>query len=98
MCVEGSMWNFCCRRSTHAGVQSKVSTFPRLLQRPSSEHARNFSYIFLGVTTVHAERVQFHQFAAVILVEPLMLVFACFCRIHANSFKSHTTSHALAPS
>src|SRR5438046_1893680 len=39
------------------------------LDGPAGEAASHLLYVSLGVTTVHAERVQLHQFPAVVLIE-----------------------------
>src|ERR1700682_2490304 len=43
--------------------------FSRLIERPSGEDFGNFGDIFLRVAAVYAERVQLHQFAAVVFVQ-----------------------------
>src|ERR1700687_234687 len=53
----------------HAGLEAEVSAFSRLIERPAGEHFGNFGDIFLRVAAVYAERVQLHQFAAVVFVE-----------------------------
>ena len=40
---------------------------------PAGEAARHRDHVLLGVAAVHAERVQFHHLAAVVLVEPVRL-------------------------
>ena len=41
----------------------------RLIDGPAGEAARHFGDVLLGVAAVHAERVQLHQLAGVVLVE-----------------------------
>src|SRR5579862_5140340 len=55
--------------------ESETAALFWLLQSPSGKDLGNFRDIFLCVAAVDAERVQFHQFAAVILVEAIALAF-----------------------
>src|SRR6185436_12432590 len=41
------------------------------LERPAGERARNVDHVLLGVPAVHAEGVELHQLAGVVLVQPL---------------------------
>src|SRR6185369_8496403 len=52
-----------CRREAEATAQ------PRVLDRPAGEGASHFGDVFLRVAAVHAERVKFEQFTAVVLVQ-----------------------------
>src|ERR1041385_5057618 len=45
----------------------------RRANRPTRKASRHFDHVLLGVSAVHAERVQFHQLAAVIFVESPVL-------------------------
>src|SRR4029079_6650019 len=40
------------------------------LERPSGQCTGDFLYVLLRVSAVHAERVQLHQLARIVLVEP----------------------------
>ena len=77
--------NFLLAPFMHAGVKGKAAAFARLFQSPSGKHARNFGYVLLGIAAAHAQRVQFHQFAAVIFVKPMALALPAFRGIHADS-------------
>src|SRR5580692_12178785 len=55
--------------------ESEAATQVWLLQRPSGENARYLGYILLSVAAIHAESVQFHQFAAVVFVKSVALAF-----------------------
>ena len=51
------------------GLNSKSASALRLADGPAGEAAGHFGDIFLGVAAVHAERVQFHQLAPVVLIQ-----------------------------
>src|SRR5260370_10656761 len=53
----------------HAGFETEVAAFSRLIERPPGEHFGYFGDIFLRVAAVYAERVQFHQLAAIVFVQ-----------------------------
>jgi hypothetical protein len=60
-------------------VVEEAAAFTRLLNAPAGEAARHFGDVFLRVAAVHAERVQLHQLAPVVLVQaalhfPLLVV------------------------
>src|SRR6266850_5035277 len=59
----------------------------RILDRPSGERARDLGDVFLRVAAVHAERVQLHQLAAVVLVEPLRCVLALRLQTRGEPFR-----------
>src|SRR5215213_4633368 len=52
----------CCRAAT------------RLEDGPTRKTTRHFLHIFLSVTTIDSERVQFHQLACVVLVDAATLL------------------------
>ena len=52
-----------------------VGFLPGLFDRPTGEAARHLGDIFLRVAAVDAERVQLHQFAAVVFVEAARTFF-----------------------
>ena len=54
----------------HAVIEFECCLLLGLLDRPPGEAARHFGDIFLGVPTIDAQRVQLHQLAAVIFVQP----------------------------
>ena len=58
-----------------AFVKFELWIFARLFNGPSGEAASNFADVFLGIPSVNAEGVKFHQFAAVILVQATFLFF-----------------------
>ena len=51
------------------GTVQKQSFLVWFLNGPAGETARNFLHVLLGVSAIHAHRVQLHQFARVIFVE-----------------------------
>ena len=55
-------------RLMHALFEGEPSALLRLLQRPAGEHARDFGHIFLCIASVHAQRMQLHQFAPVVFI------------------------------
>ncbi len=72
--------NFLAEHEFGIGIVQPVVKFefrvlPRLLDRPASEAARHFRDVFLRVTAIHAEGVQFHQLAPVILIQPAFIFF-----------------------
>ena len=64
----------------HAFFENEAATLSGLLQRPAGQDAGHFGDIFLGVAAVYAERVQFHQLAAIIFIQPAALAFGLFHR------------------
>ncbi len=72
--------NFLAEHNLRVGIVHLVVKFefrilPRLFDRPSRKAARHFRNIFLRVAAVHSKRVQLHQFAAVIFIQPAVLFF-----------------------
>src|SRR5262249_1335351 len=57
-------------RIVQALVELKVRVFPRLLDGPAGKAASHFGDIFLRVAAVDTERVQLHEFAPVVLIQP----------------------------
>ena len=55
-----------------------------LLIGPAGEHARQFRHVFLAVAAVHAQRVQFHQLARVVFIQPARLGLGRIRRHHRN--------------
>ena len=53
----------------HARLEAEGAALFRLIEGPSGEDFGNFGDIFLRVAAVYAERVQLHQFAAVVFVQ-----------------------------
>ena len=49
------------------GAEDELAS--QAVDRPSGETARDFLHVLLGVTAIHAEGVQLHDFAGVILVD-----------------------------
>src|SRR5205809_4308122 len=62
----------------HALIEGKVSAALRLLDGPAGKHPGQFGHIFLGISAIHAQGVQLHDFAGVILIQsaalPLLLL------------------------
>src|SRR6266542_1745353 len=54
----------------HELVEVKIAAGARVADRPSGEASRHFLHVFLRVTSVNAERVQLHDLARVIFVQP----------------------------
>ena len=52
-------------------IEGEAAALARLVDRPAGEGARDFGDVLLRVAAVHAERVQLHQLAAVVLVQSL---------------------------
>src|SRR5262245_65889636 len=53
----------------HARLEVETTALPRVGNRPPGERACDLLYVLLCVAAVHAQRVQLHQLARVILVE-----------------------------
>ena len=64
----------------HALVEDEGAAALRLEDGPAGEAARRFGDVLLGVAAVHAERVQFQQFAAVVFVEAARALLAARLR------------------
>ena len=54
----------------HARPEDETGVVARTLDRPAGERARHLGDVRLRVAAVHAERVQLHQLARVVLVQP----------------------------
>src|SRR5262249_26992700 len=57
-------------RLVHALIEIEISAAAWIANGPTSEAFRNFRNITLRVTAIDTERVQLHQLAAVVLVQP----------------------------
>ena len=53
----------------HARLEDEPAAEARILDRPAGQGPRDFLHVLLRVAAVHAERVQLHQLAGVVLVE-----------------------------
>ena len=69
----------------HTAVEDEPAAALRLEDGPSGEAARGFGNVRLGVTAVHAEGVQFQEFATVVFVEAACTLFAA----HPRGIGSH---------
>src|SRR5713226_10163706 len=65
----------------HALFEFEPAALLWLVNGPAGEDARDFGNIFLSVAAVHPEGMQFHQLAAVVLVESAAALSLCFLRI-----------------
>src|SRR5579871_2802276 len=59
-----------------ARIVEKAAAIVGLVDRPSGENFRDFRYIALRISAIHAERVEFEQFPAVVLIEAAVLLAA----------------------
>ena len=61
----------------HLRAEDEAAALLRAIDRPARQDARDFDHVLLRVAAVHAERVQLHQLARVVLVQaalrPLLL-------------------------
>src|SRR5690349_11769418 len=76
--LHSSLVNFVPQHGLHAGVmqaifKEKFRIAPRLPDALSGEGLRDIDDVVLRVPAIHAERVQFHEFAAVIFIQPTVL-------------------------
>ena len=77
--------------------ESRVAT--RLVNCPSGEAARHLGHVFLRVAAVHAQRVQLHQLARVILIQPALISFLRLLRIrHRRRPAPPHSPRSVAPS
>ena len=53
----------------HSRIELKLGEFLWIVNRPSRERPGDGNDIVLGIASIDAERVQFHQLAAVIFIE-----------------------------
>src|SRR5262249_28366162 len=67
-------------RFVHALFKFEATAFAWLLDRPSCENARYFRHVSLRVAAIHAQRVQLHQFAAVVFIQAPPLLVLWFLR------------------
>src|SRR5579872_4000452 len=51
------------------GIKQKSPSLVKRLNRPAGKNARHLRNVGLGIASIHAQGVQFHQFAAVILIQ-----------------------------
>ena len=59
-----------------ARVEDVAAALARIADRPAGERARDLGHVLLRVAAVDAQRVQLHQLAAVVLVQPSFLPVA----------------------
>ncbi len=64
----------------HPFLESEAAALFGLLQGPSGEDTGDLSNIFLGIAAVHTERVEFQQFAAIVLIQAAALAFGLLHR------------------
>src|SRR6516164_9420882 len=57
-------------------IENEFGVALRLVDGPAGEAARYFDDVLLRVAAVHAERVQLHQFTAVVFVQAAAGLFA----------------------
>src|SRR5215813_12801646 len=50
-------------------IELKLGVLERIVNRPTRKSARYRNHILLGIASVHAQRVQFHQLARIVLIE-----------------------------
>src|SRR6476660_9050737 len=74
----------------HTFFKLEISTLARFFQSPSSKDSCCFGDIFLCVAAIYAQRVQFHQLAAIVLVQSTAFSFGLLLR-------PRRTWEALAP-
>src|SRR5574341_109700 len=56
-------------------IKSEMALLPAsMMDSPASQRPRHFLYIPLRVPAIYAQRVQFHQFAGVILIRSRFMV------------------------
>ena len=75
---HSALVNLVSEHGLHAGVmealfKEKFRIAPRLPDAPSGERLRDVDDVILRVSAIHAERVQFHQLAPVILIQAALL-------------------------
>src|SRR5712691_5600150 len=58
----------------HSFFEDESTTLSGFLQRPTGQDAGYFGDILLAVAAIHPERVQFHQFPAIVLVQTATLL------------------------
>ena len=84
-CGNGHAQDVLLARIVHPRRKFKATSALGLDDGPSGEAAGNLCYVRLGVATVHAERVQLHQFTPVVLVQSLLFATALVGgRFHAH--------------
>ena len=71
--VDGLLQNCFIAGLVALGIELKLAAVVGLRDGPSGEDAREFGNVILRVAAIHSERVQLHQFAAVIFVQPTLI-------------------------
>ena len=66
-------------RVVHLRPEDEPAALLRTIDGPAGQRARHFDDVFLRVAAVDAERVQFHQLAAVVLVQAARRAARCAC-------------------
>src|SRR3954468_465184 len=57
----------------HHHTEYEAGILPRSIDGPARQSARDFLNVFLCVPTINSKRVQFHQLAAIVLVDAILL-------------------------
>ena len=78
-------------------VELEICILPRLVNGPAGKASRHFRDVFLRVTAVHPERVEFHQLAAVIFVQPAHVLFLLLCLRRGNARRPRAPEPSAAP-
>jgi hypothetical protein len=60
----------------HPGIELEFGHALRLAYGPPGKAARCFGDVLLGIAAVHAQRMQFQQFASIVLIQPALAPFA----------------------
>ena len=63
-------------RIVHLGIELEFRHALRLFYGPPGKTAGYFGDVLLSIAAVHAERVQFQQFASIVLIQPALAPFA----------------------
>ena len=54
-------------------VKKELGIFARFVNGPAGQTFGHLNYVLLGITAIDADRVQFHHFTAVVLVQSTIL-------------------------
>src|SRR5450432_350092 len=74
-------------------VELEVAAAIWLVNTPASQDLCQFRHIFLVITAVHAQRVQFHHFTRVILIQTTAVL--CRTGLHRETTAITITPHTL---
>src|SRR6185312_206089 len=76
-------------------AEPELSPLLQLLDTPAGQQLGQFRYVLLGVTAVHAESVQFHDFARVVFIQSGWALLRLRTRPRKTPLPTHVRTRAI---